>query len=192
LLKAGGNGGGRDRVLKLSEGIRYLFFAATNHSATACYELSLALQNGVGVQKNPATAYVWMKMAVRFDAGFKPDLDRLVLQLDPDEVRQAQAQADAYYSGRWPADFVKTVDEQDPRFRLQGINLGGPRPLVVVNSATFAAGDAQEVRAANAAKSKADDKLVVTCLEIGDDYVLLAVGGEPGLKLLTTDLLSHR
>ncbi|HSY18157.1 MAG TPA: hypothetical protein VK815_07475 [Candidatus Acidoferrales bacterium] len=192
LLKESGGCSGRDRILKLSEGLRYLFVAATNRNATACVELSLAQQNGVGVPKNLIAAYAWMKTAVRFNPALKPELDRLVLLLDPGDIRQAQNLADAFGSGRWPEDFVSPVEEQDPRFRIQGINLGGRKPLVVLNSATFAVGDTEEVRAMNAPKEAANDHLSVKCLEIGDDYVLLSVIGEPSLKLLSTGLLSSR
>jgi hypothetical protein len=192
LLKGSGGCSGRDRILKLSEGLRYLFVAATNRNATACVELSLALQNGVGVPKNLISSYAWMKTAVMFNPALKSELDRLVLELEPGDVRQAQGLADAFGSGRWPADFVSPIDEQDARFRIQGINLGGRKPLVVLNSATFAVGDTLEVHAVNAGKEAANDRLSVKCMEIGDDYVLLSVIGEPNLKLLSTGLLSSR
>jgi len=192
LLKQSGTCSGRDRILKLSEGLRYLFVAATNRNPTACVELSLALRNGVGVAKNLTASYAWMKTAVRFKPALKPDLDNLVLQLDPGDIRDAQNLADAFGAGRWPVDFVSPVEEQDARLRIQGINLGGRKPLVVLNSSTFAVGDTLEVRAINATKETANDRMSVKCLEIGDDYVLLSVIGEPGLKLLSTGLISSR
>lgn len=182
---------GRERILKFSESIGYLFFAATNRSPQACADLSGVLQNGIGVQSNLIAAYAWMKLAVQLDRSRKPDLDRLVVQLQPGDVRQAQELADEYRLGHWPSSLVRPVDEQDSRLKVQGISLSSRKPLVVLNGTTFAAGDTIEVHSANGPKRTAADKLTVKCLEIGDDYVLIAITGESNLKLLSTDRLSR-
>lgn len=193
LLQQARSSSGRDRILKFSESIGFLFFAATNHSAPACAALSVALQNGIGVQSNLVAAYAWMKMAVQFDPAFKSSLDRLVIRLEPGDVHQAQDLADEYRLGRWSDGLVRPVDEQDARLAVQGFSLGGRKSLVVVNSTTFAVGDTQEVYAITGSnKRTAANRLTVRCLEIGADYVLVAIGDEANLKLLSISQISRR
>jgi hypothetical protein len=186
LLKQGRAGHGHERVLQISEGLGFLFVAATNGHAQASAELSDALLNGIGVETNRIAAYAWLELAAEKDDAFKPQLDRLVVQLDPDDVRKAQALAQQYQRGHWPASLARPVDQGDPRLKLQGLTSNGRSPLVIVNNATLAVGDTVAVRPANNPRPKASDKLSITCLEIGDDYVLLAIAGESHLKLLST------
>ena len=67
---------GRERVLQLSEGLGYLFVAATNRQPQACAKLSEAMENGLGVQTNLVAAYAWMKIAAEDNPAFRPGLDR--------------------------------------------------------------------------------------------------------------------
>lgn len=191
MLRQAMNNTGRERILKAHRGIQYLFFAATNHHAQACVRLSEALQNGTGVQTNLPAAYAWLKLASQFDNTLKPNLDRLVVWLEPGEVSQAQELAHEFQIGHWPAGVARPVDEGDPRLMVQGITIGNHGPLVVVNNATLAPGDTAEVRPASGLKNTASEKLTITCREAGADYVLVAVAGETNLKLLSTEQLSR-
>jgi len=187
LLNQAKNLTGRDKIQKSFDGLSYLFFAATNLNARACADLSAAYYAGIGVQSNWVDAYAWLKLAAHLDATFRPELDQLVVQLDPDEIHQAQAIADEYQRGHWPACTIKPVEFADPRLRIQGLSSSNRGPLVVVNGSTFAQGDSNCLLPVNSQNRQGTEKLATTCLEIGNDYVLLAVAGEPTLKLLPTD-----
>lgn len=187
LLNQAKNLTGRDRIQKSFDGLSYLFFAATNNNARACADLSAAYCAGIGVQSNLVDAYAWLKLAAHLDASFHQQLDQLVIQLDPDEIRQAQAAADAYQQGHWPVCTIKPVEFADPRLKIQGMTSSNRGPLVVVNGSTFAQGDSNSILPVNAQNRQGTERLAATCLEIGNDYVLLAVAGEPTLKLLPTD-----
>lgn len=187
LLAQAGSSTGREKIQKAHEAIVCLFYAATNHHAGACADLSKAWQHGIGVQTNLATAYAWLLMAAQLNPAFKPDLDRLVVQLNPGDISQAQNHVSEWQHGRWPFEISKPVEFEDPRLKVQGITLGGTGSLVVVNGSTFAQGDTNEIRPANVQRSPNAPRLTTTCVEIGSDYVLVAVAGEPNLKLLSTD-----
>lgn len=187
LLTQAKNNTGRERILKGAESCTYLFIAATNLHSQACADLSETFLNGIGQQANPAAAYAWMKLATQRNAARKAELDQLAVTLDPNAVRLGQDLARDYLAGRWPTAIARPVDENDPRLKVQGVTLGTTKPLVVLNSATFAEGDTGEVRPADSLKNPGARKLSLQCLEIGADYVLVAVAGEPRLKLLPTD-----
>lgn len=183
LLKAARDCQGRERILKAAGSLEYLFVAATNLQPQACADLSDALQNGIGVRKNPAAAYAWMKLAADRETSFRTGLDQLAVQFSPAEIQQGQELAREYHSKHWPADLGRPVDENDVRLRIQGITFNETRPMVVINSEPFAVGDSEDVRPANGPKNN-PVRLSIRCLEIGEDYVLVSVAGEPRLKLL--------
>lgn len=185
LLEQGRAARGRERILQLAEGLDDLFCAATNHDARACAELSDALENGVGVETNLVAAYAWMKLAADWDAAFKPQLDRLVVLLDPGQIRQAQDWERGYARGRWPANLVHPVDQGDPRLKLQGVSNNGRKSLVIVNDVTLAPGDTADVTPIGHSGVRGE-KLSITCRKIGEDYVLLSIAGETHWKLLST------
>jgi hypothetical protein len=185
LLQQGRSARGRERILQLAEGLGDLFFAATNGDARACARLSFALQNGLGVPTNLVAAYAWLKLAADGNAAFRPDLDQLVVRLDPDQIRQAQNLAATYVRGHWPTDLVRPVDTADPRLQLQGLSSNGIKSLVIINNVTFTPGDTLPVQPVHRGNSP-PGTLTVTCLKIGPDYVLLAIAGESHLKLLST------
>lgn len=185
LFNRGLNSDGRDRVLELSESLGYLYFAATNRHPEACAKLADALQNGIGVATNRVCAYAWLQLAVQNSPAFKTELDQLVIRLEPDEIRQAQILAREYAAGRWPARIARPVDQGDARLAVQGVVLNGSKTLFVLNGKTMTASETVEVFPANNPRPNAAEKMMVSCSEIGPDYVLLLVAGEPNLKLLS-------
>jgi hypothetical protein len=191
LFKQAKGCNGRERVLKAAESCGFLFIAATNLHARACVDLSEAFLKGIGQKINRPAAYAWMKVAAQRDAELRADLDRLAVALDPADVSRGQDLAREYLAGRWPLEIARPVDENDPRLKVQGITIGS-RPLVVINGSTFAPGDTDEVRPANAAGRPGSDRLTLRCLEIGEDYVLVSITGESHLKLLASDTLASR
>lgn len=183
---------GRDRVEKSLESGYYLFAAATNHQAPACADLSHAFRNGMGVQTNLVFAYAWLEYAAHLDPAYHADLDGLVLQLDPSQIQQAQTCAKDMQAGHWPNFNFQRVTKDDPRLRIQGFAVGPHGPLVILNGNTFARGESGNVEAANAPRSTFAPRISVTCLDIGNDYVLLSVAGEPALRLLSMPASSQR
>lgn len=190
LCSAGTNSHGRERILDLAEGVGDLLRAATNRLPQACAELSSLLRKGVGVQTNLVTAYAWMELAAEQDRSYKTELDQLVVQMNPGQVQQAQDLAQEYSQGHWPTDLARPVDQGDPRLKIKGITVGGREATVIINRVTFTQGDTLEVVPESTAPHRVGGSLTVTCLEIGEDYVLVAVAGESHLKLLSSaDLL---
>jgi hypothetical protein len=175
---------GQQRVLELSEGIGYLFFAATNRHAQACAELANVLQNGIGVQTNLVCSYAWLKLAAEFDRSFDAKLDRLVVQLEPEDVLQAQKIARQYLSGHWPDAVARPIARGDSRLAIQGLSVSGREPLIILNGGTLTVGEMINVSPVKSPGHAAGEKLVVSCCEIGADYALVSVAGEPSLKML--------
>lgn len=186
LCQAVTNSHGRERILERAEGIGDLFQAATNQLPQACAEMSSVLQHGRGVPPNLVAAYAWMELAAEKDPSYKKSLDQLVVQMNPDDVQPAQALAQEYAKGHWPTDLVRPVDDGDPRLKIKGITVGGREKLVVLNRVTFTEGDTLDVKPEGAPQQPAGGDLTITCLEIGNDYVLVSVAGESHLKLLSS------
>ncbi|MDD5139580.1 MAG: hypothetical protein PHY43_04870 [Verrucomicrobiales bacterium] len=187
LFAQGQSDNGRERVLKLSEGIGYLYFAATNRHPQACAKLANALKNGIGIQTNLTCAYAWLKLAAQYNPSYKPDLDRLVVLLQPEDVLQAQKIAAEYISGHWPDRVARPVDQGDSRLTIQGVSVNGNGSLIILNGGTLKVGEMINVAPVRSPKHAATEKLVVSCFEIGADYALVAVAGEPNLKMLSVE-----
>lgn len=184
LLVRAQQSSGRESLMNASEGINLLFFAATNRYAQACFDLSIAYRLGIGVKTNVVTAYAWLKIAAEQNRLLKTDLDRLVVTLDRREITMAQELAAEFNRGQWPQFAFKPIVLDDSRLKIQGVTHTSKGALVVVNGITFASGDSGDVSPINAAKQRNAEKLGVTCLEIGKDYILVAIAGEPNYKLL--------
>ena len=186
LCDSGCNCHGRDRILDLAEGIADLFQAATNHLPQAYAALSEELRKGVGVNTNFVTSYAWLELAAEKDHSYAAQLDQLVVQMNPDDVQQAQVLARQYAQGHWPSDLVHPVDRGDQRLQIKGITVGGREKMVILNRVSFSEGDTLDVSPENAPRQPVAASLTVTCKEIGSDYVLVSVAGESHLKLLSS------
>jgi hypothetical protein len=186
LLKQARNSRGSEQIIISSECIGWLFLAATNQHPYACAELSTVLENGIGIQTNLIAAYAWLKLASQIDSSMTPELDRLVVHLNPADIHVAQDLSHEYQLGHWPADLVRPVDRQDARFKVQGVTVNRLKPMVILNNVTFATGDSGQVRPTNSTGRAAGERLSIKCLGIGDDYVLITIAGEPNLKVLST------
>lgn len=184
LLVRAQQSSGRESLMYASEGINLLYSAATNRYAQACFDLSIVYRLGIGVKTNMVAAYAWLKIAAEQNRLLKSDLDRLVILLDSSEITMAQELASEFNRGQWPQFVFKPIVLDDSRLKIQGVTHTSKGALVVVNGITFASGDTSDVPPINAAKQRNTEKLGVTCLEIGKDYVLVAIAGEPNYKLL--------
>jgi hypothetical protein len=183
LLRQGLAGNGRERVLKLAEGLGFVYCAATNRHPQACVELSYALQYGVGVPTNLVCAYAWLAVAAQRDPSFKTNLDQLVIQLNPGEILEAQQLAREYAAGVWPPPVARPVELGDTRLQIQGITSGDHGSLVILNGHTLAAGETIFVPS-KIKTQKTEETLTVSCRTIAPDFALVEVVGEPKLKLL--------
>ena len=174
------SGTGRERILKLAEGLGYLYSAATNRHAPACAELAKALQNGIGVATNLVCAYAWLSIAAQRNPAYRSELDQLVTRLDPSEVLQAQRIAHDYLAGHWPAPVARPVEQGDSRLQIQGMTVGKNGALIILNGGTMGVGETIDVRTGKTSGAR----LLVSCFAIAPDHALVAVAGEPNLKLL--------
>ncbi len=184
LFKQGRAKTGREGLLDLSAGLGYLFIAATNHQPQACARLAEAFQNGIVVQTNLVCAYAWLEVAAHSASAFSADMDRLVVQLEPAEILQAQTLGREYITGRWPAQIVPPLDQGDSRLQIQGVSYYAQGALIILNGDTLAVGESINVLPAGKLAGKSKQKLTVSCRKIGADYALVAVAGETNLKLL--------
>lgn len=185
LFSQASQSAGRDRVEESLESGYYLFAAATNRQARACADLSREFRDGMGVRTNLIYAYAWLGFAAHLDPAYRSDMDALVLRLDPGDIEKAQACAKNMEKGTWPDFNFQRVVADDVRLRVQGVAVGPHGPLVILNGNTFARGESGNVLVANAQRTTYAPRINVTCVDIGSDYVLLAVGGEPTLRLLS-------
>jgi hypothetical protein len=184
LLSQGKSGNSREQMLKLSEAYGYLFFAATNRNPRACAKLADTLQKGTGIPASLVCAYAWMEIAAKYDPAFRTNLDRMVVGLEPHDILKAQKLARDYISGHWPGYLARSIDQGDPRFQIQGMSVMGQKTLVIVNGDSLSVGDSVNVTPAGTKDHPGESKLLVSCLGIGNDYALVAVAGEPNLKML--------
>lgn len=186
LLIQGQTSSGRERILKISEGLGYMYRAATNRYPQACAELANALQAGIGAQTNLINAYAWQYVAAQLDPMFRNGLDKLVVQLDSEEVLLAQNTAREYAIGHWPSPVARPVEEGDARLKIQGITSSPRGSLMILNGVSVAQGETiQVLPAGNFNQKNVGKKMTVSCLVLAQDHALISVLGENNLKLLT-------
>lgn len=181
--------GGRLKLLKQSAALNDFYRAATNGHAGACVKISTAFQKGKGASASLTHAYLWLKIARDMNpATSMQELDELAIRLTPLELQEAQLQARHYLAGAWPRSVAPGLVEGDTRLRINGLSTGA-RSTVMINGVTFREGDSAPVAPlrSGAGDGKADQTatLQISCTSIGSDYVLVQVGDETDLRLLS-------
>ena len=162
----------------ITEGVRWTFWAATNMHPAACREMSRVYCEGLGGQTNLVYAYAWLRLFSELDpkAG-STELDSLVRQLEPEQIREAQELVSHFKQQQWPPSPCKKVVEGDARLTLSGISLAGDKSLAVINRRSLARGE-------TATLALAKGELTLTCLEISADSILVDIAGENEARLL--------
>jgi TPR repeat protein len=162
-----------------AEGVRWLFRAATNQYPPACREMSRVYRDGVGVKTNLVQAYAWVRLFCELEPGpGAMEMDRLALKLEAQQIQAAQQLAWQFKNHQWPPAPCKKIVEGDPRLSLNGLTLGGKKPLAVINRKTLAEGETAEF-------ATPKGSIVVTCVDIRDQSVVVDIAGENEARLLS-------
>lgn len=162
-----------------TEGIRWVFRAATNMHAQACREMGWVYFQGVAVKTNLVQAYAWMRLSSELDPAMGlGEMDRMASSLDAQQIQEAQQLAMQFKNSQWPPAPCKKVVEGDSRLSLNGLTFGGRKALAVINRKTLGEGESAEF-------ATPKGQIVVTCLEIRDQSVLVDIAGENNAFLLS-------
>lgn len=156
------------------EGVRWTFAAATNFHPNACWNMGKALRLGLGASTNLIEAYAWLTLFSETSAGSivgRVQMNELALKMDSASIRQAQALAAQFKTGNWVAPVTRTIPENDPRLKLNGITFGVATPLAVINGKTVSQGETVSVPVKPGV-------LRIKCLKIEKASVLILVEGE--------------
>lgn len=181
LLLFGASGIPSDQTVKPvpTEGIRWTFQAATNLHVHAYWNMSKALQRGLGVSINPIEAYAWLQLFAESAPGSivgRVELNAMALKLDTPTIQQAQKLAAQFKSGNWQRPVTRAIPEGTTSLKLNGI-AGGKTPLAIINGKTFAEGESGTIPFKPV-------PLAVKCLKIDKDTVTIAVDGEDAPRVL--------
>jgi hypothetical protein len=181
LLLFGATGIPKDQIVQPipTEGIRWTFQAATNLHANACWNMSKALQRGLGVSTNLIEAYAWLQLFAESTEGSivgRVELNTMALRLDSPAIQQAQRLAAQFKTGNWQCPVTRAIPEGATSLKLNGI-AGGKNRLAVINGKALAEGESGIIPAKPV-------PLAVKCLKIDKDAVLIAVDGEDAPRVL--------
>ena len=159
------------------EGARWTYEAATNFHAGACRNMSFVLENGVGLATNVVEAYAWLDVFSRSNsAPARPDMDRLALRMNLQQIREAHVRAEQFLGRQWPHYITGKFSDTDLALKLNGI-IVGPFSLAIINGQTLEEGD-------SVAMAVKDGTARVICLKITQDSVQVAIEGESEPRLL--------
>ena len=160
-----------------TEGVRWTFEAATNFHAEACRNMSYVLENGVAVETNVVEAYAWLEVFARSNSvAAHWDMDRLALRMDLPEIRESHAIAGQFLSRQWPHHAARKLSAADLDLKLSSIMVG-PVSLAIINGQTLEEGH-------SAALAVKDGTARITCVKVTQDFVVIAVEGEEGPRML--------
>jgi hypothetical protein len=186
------------------EGIRWTFRAATNRHADACWNMSKALQHGIGVGTNSVEAYAWLQVAADFSMVpivQRGQLNNMALIMDSRSIDQAQALAQRFKAGAWRCPAVAAISgieprqklnggknadgnrerslisEVEPHLKLNGITLSGKSSLCIINGKNLSEGESSKIPLGPRSP-------MIRCLKIEKDSVLISIEGEDAPKSL--------
>ena len=138
--------------------------------------MSYVLENGIGLDRNLVESYAWLEVFARSNLSDARAMDRLALRMDLAEIRESHALAGRFLSRQWPHHVTRKFTEVDVVLKLNGVTIG-PVSLAIINGRTLEKGDSTVMPAK-------DGTARVTCVNITQDYVLVAVEGEEEPRVL--------
>ena len=173
LYGEGGNTPGERVAPNPTEGIRWVYEAATNRHAPAYWEMGLALQQGAGVQTNLVEAYAWMRLSPQTNAvSRRIAMNKQALALDTKQLAEAQEMSTRFKKGQWPPlELKKAPPPPIPGLTLNGVSVGGHNSLAIINRRTLAEGETTVLPVSNG-------QVRITCIKVEDNAVLIEVEGE--------------
>lgn len=162
-------------------GLRWTFMAATNHDQGACWDMSNALQRGLGTDVDLIAAYAWLKLSSESwpgGAGDRIELNDLALKMNTADVQRAQILASQFRAGQWQLPVARIVPDGDSRLKLTGITAIGPKnSFAVISGKVVSEGELATI-------PLKPIPLRLKCLRISMDSVLILVDGEDRPRLL--------
>lgn len=181
LLLHGAAGIPQDHTLtpSPSDGIPWLFVAATNGHGEARRLMGKAYLSGAGVQTNLIHAYAWLRLASESPSSIvaRTEMNQLALKLDSASLSQATTLAEKMKKGDWGAGPVIAEPQLDPAIKLSGIS-SGKTPLAIISGKTVGIGERFSV------KTKSGTVLKITCVDIKPRSVVIQIEGDPSPRTL--------
>ena len=161
------------------ESLRFICMAATNHHQAACSDMGRALKDGIGCAADRVAAYALFSLCA--EAGDPTSLtamNGLALQLSPENIRQALAQAREIKTGRWPTLSPLPTSHVSIKLKLSGVVYSPRGNLAIINKHTLGEGETSQFLT--------DEKqlVAVTCQRVQPDGVEVLVAGESLPRLL--------
>jgi hypothetical protein len=182
LLLFGAVGIPNDQTVKASpaEALSWTFRAATNHHANACWDMSKALQRGLGATTNLVETYAWLQLFAETPEGSivgRVELNTLALKLDTAAIQRAQSLVAQFKAGNWQRPAALATPESLTQLKLNGLTIGAKLSLAVINGKTVAEGESVQILFK-------PHPVLLKCLKIQEDSVQVAVEGEPAPRWL--------
>jgi TPR repeat protein len=181
LLFGGAGFQGRAAQTDQVEGLHWTFMAATNRQPYGLWNMSKALQQGLGTSTNLIAAYAWLKLFSETSPGGivgRVEMNTLALKMSTVDLQAAENLAAQFKLGNWQSPIVRVIPEGDSRLKLGGIFYGTKMPVAVINGKTFAEGESGDI-------SVKPGKIKIKCLNVRQDSVVIAVDGEDGNRVLS-------
>jgi hypothetical protein len=159
------------------QGLGWAFMAATNRIPAACWDMSFALQRGVGTDVDLISAYAWLEFSSGVIGGNRIELNELALKMTTAEVERAKILSSRFKAGYWQFPVIRIIPEGDPRLKLNGITISARQRSANINGQTVLEGETVTL-------ALKPGRLNVTCLKAGNDSVTISVKGEARPRIL--------
>jgi TPR repeat protein len=156
------------------QGLRWTFMSATNHNRDACWDMSNALQKGLGTDVDLVAAYAWLELSVEIGMrgiGSRVELNELAIKMSTAQVERAEMLAARFRVGLWEYPITRIIADGDGRLKLNGITISASQSLALINGQAVAEGETISVKL----KPRFLD---VKCIKIGKDSVTISIARE--------------
>lgn len=182
LLLFGSTGSTPDQnvIAKPTEGLHYIYRCATNRHAAACFDMALALKDGVGCSADTINAYAWFSLCKEGgNTSCLNIMNTLALQLSTENIRDALARARKIKAGDWPPMPSLPSTRISIKLKLSGVVNSAGGKLAIINKSTLSEGETSQFM------SEQKELVNVTCQKINADSVEVLVAGETQPRTLT-------
>jgi hypothetical protein len=163
-------------------GIYWAFVAATNHFAPPCWDMSHALQAGLGTKADLVAAYAWLQLYSEAGPawpGDRSELNEWALKLSTSEVQQGQYLASRFNKGNWQIPIIRLVPDGDPRLKLTSISISAHgNSSIIIHGNVLRKGEWATI-------ASHPIKLRVKCISIDHTSATVLVEGENSPRILS-------
>jgi hypothetical protein len=162
------------------EGLRWTYMAATNHNRDASWDMSHALQRGMGTSVDVVAAYAWLELHFESSPGgygSRGELNELALKMTTAEVDRALGLSAQFKDNRWQFPVTRVIPKDNSRLKLNGIITNGKESLAIINGKAVSEEETIHLDLKPGA-------LNLKCLKIENDSVLISIEGEGQPRVL--------